>query len=69
MIGGDNDERVGPAGRECFSHAAELGVEGIANAWLGQVSAARDPGRVTADTCKDQAHTPATFSSVDVVIA
>ena len=59
----------GFARRERLAHAAELGMEGVAHAGLGEVRPAGDAGSVAAGAGENQAHTPATFSSVEVVMA
>jgi hypothetical protein len=69
VLGRDDDHRVGLRRAHGFAEAMELRVELVLHRRVGQVGAARDAGGVAAHACKNQAHTPATFSFVPVVIA
>ena len=62
----------GFAAAQRLAHGAERGMEGVAHAGLGEMGPAGDAGGMAAGAGEDQAHrthTPATFSSVEVVIA
>ena len=49
-------------------HAAVGGVEFLRDARIDEVRPTRDAGRVARDSREHQAHTPATFSSIAVVM-
>jgi hypothetical protein len=69
VLGADDDQRVRPGGAELFAEAVERGVDGVLHGRVGQMRAAGDAGRVAADARENKTHTPATFSSISVVIA
>ena len=64
----DHDQCIGAGGGQTLRHAAVGGVEFLRDARIGEVRATRDAGRVAGDPREHQAHTPATFSSIAVVM-
>src|SRR4029077_10567325 len=68
VLGRHHDERLRARGDELLAQAAEGGVEGLAQRRIGHARAPGDARRVAADAGEDQAHTPATFSSICVVM-
>ena len=59
----------GRVSRSSSPRARNAAWNGIAQRRIGEMGAAGDAGGVAADAGEDQAHTPATFSSIAVVIA
>jgi hypothetical protein len=48
MLGGDDHQRIGPLGLDCFAHAREVSVERVAHARLGALGAPGDPRSMAA---------------------
>src|SRR5205823_3956020 len=69
VLGGHHDQRIRARGDEPFPQAAIGGIERLAQRRIGHARAPGDAGRVAADACENQAHTPATLSSSWVVMA
>ena len=53
---------------ELLAHAMKGGIERLAQRCIRHLATAGDTGSVAADACEYQAHTPATFSSIAVVM-
>ena len=68
MLGGDHHQGVRAHRGELLAHAVVGGIEGFAQPRIGHGRTAGDAGGMAADAGKYQAHTPATFASISVVM-